>query len=309
MQPNQREIRNVAMLDLTGAQAASALDGVTRITHVAAILVPESLLPRLSSIPMDNVAATVPLRDGQRVRVMSGTITLSGEALANAGDQSDDALVIAGQLVVTSPISRIGFADLIVLGEVIAPSGSETALGAGLSRLSGDLVYYPYVEGAALRVVGSQTSSGDALANVNGQPTDILLVTGQLVVTSPIQRLGYQQITAVGHLVVPASTEQEVIGHMASLKGQLVTYTAPPRVFHGKDHFSAGFFELLGEPITLVLEGRFSFDDDVAPELLRRSLGGIVLNGKIRAPRKLLPMLQVLCIAREGKIESLDVPE
>ena len=42
------EIRNVALLDLTGAQADSALDGVTRISHVSAILVPESLLPKLS---------------------------------------------------------------------------------------------------------------------------------------------------------------------------------------------------------------------------------------------------------------------
>jgi hypothetical protein len=308
MQPT-REIRNVALLDLTGAQSAAALDGVTRISNVAAILVPESLLARLSSIPMDHIAATVPLRDGQRVRVMSGQIALSGEALASAGDQPQDALVIAGQLIVTSPITRIGFADLIVLGEIIAPSGSETALGAGISRLSGDVVYYPYVEGAALRLVGNQTSSGDALANLGGQPTDILFATGQLVVTSPIERFGYQQVMALGHLVLPASTQPEIVGRMSSLKGQLVTYSAQPRVFHGKDHFSAGLFALFEEPITLVLDGSFSFDDDVSPELLRRAVAGIVLNGKIRAPRTLMPMLQLLSIAREGKIESLDVPE
>lgn len=308
MQPS-REIRNVALLDLSGAQADSALEGVTRISNVAAILVPERLLPKLSSIPMHNVAATVPLRDGQRVRVMSGQITLSGEALANAGDQSPDALVIAGQLVVTSPISNIGYADLIVLGEVIAPSGSETALGAGLSRLSGEIVYYPYVEGGTVRIVGSQTSTGDALANPNGQPTDVLLATGQLVVTSPIQRLGYQHAMAVGHVVVPASTDPDVLGRLSSLSGQLVPYTAPPRVFSGKDHFSAGLFELFEQPITLVLDGSFSFDDDVSPELLRRAVGAIVLKGKIRAPRTLVPMLQLLCVARDGKIESLDVPE
>ena len=56
-----REIHNVALLDLTGANSAAALDGVTRISRVSAILVPESLLPRLSSIPMDRVAATVPV--------------------------------------------------------------------------------------------------------------------------------------------------------------------------------------------------------------------------------------------------------
>src|SRR5262249_16431714 len=140
------------------------------------------------------------------------------------------------------------------------------------------------------------------------QTTDILL-GGQLVVNSPIERLGYQQVMAVGHLVVPAATQPEILGRMASLKGQRVEYTAPPRVFHGKDHFSAGFFALFEEPIPLVLDGSFSFDDDVTPEALRRAVAGIVLSGKIRAPRALLPMLQLLSIAREGKIEPLDVPE
>jgi hypothetical protein len=80
-------------------------------------------------------------------------------------------------------------------------------------------------------------------------------------------------------------------------------------VFDGKDHFSAGLFELFEAPITLVLDGSYSFDDDVTPELLRRCVAAIVLDGKIRAPRRLVPMLQMLCIARDGKIESLDAPE
>ncbi|MBV8715148.1 MAG: hypothetical protein JOZ65_08775, partial [Chloroflexi bacterium] len=88
MQPTERrEIHNVALLDLTGANSATALDGVTRISRVSAILVPESLLPRLSSIPMERVAATVPVRDGQRTRVMSGQIILSGDALASPGQE------------------------------------------------------------------------------------------------------------------------------------------------------------------------------------------------------------------------------
>ena len=47
--------------------------------------------------------------------------------------------------------------------------------------------------------------------------------------------------------------------------GEIVRYTAPPRVFEGKDTFYGAFFELLDEPVTLVLRGKFVFDDDVGP--------------------------------------------
>jgi hypothetical protein len=302
-----REIRDVALLDLTGADSAAALEGVTRVSNVATILVPEALLSRLSSIPMERVAATVPVRDGQRTRVMAGQIVLSGEALAGPDESHrDDMLVIAGQLILSSPVKKVGYADLVVLGQVIAPTGSETALGAGLNRLSGQVLYYPYADGATVRTVTSSMISGEALANSGGQPTDILLATNQLVVTSPIQRLGYQHVIAVGHLVVPSATSAELLPRLVPVGGQLVTTSGPVRVFERKDHFSAGLFELFDEPITLVLDGSFSFDEDVAPDLLRRSVSAIVLDGKISAPRRLVPMLQLLCIARDGKIESFD---
>jgi hypothetical protein len=307
--PDGREIRNVALLDLTGAQAATALDGVTRIANVSAILVPESLLPKLSSIPLEYVAATIPVADNRRVRVMSGQVMLSGEALAGTGNQAEDMLVIAGQLIITSPVSSVGYQDLVVLGQAVAPMGSETALGAAITRLSGQILYYPYIAGATTRLMSGSTISGEALANPSGAPTDVLLATGQLVVTSAITAIGFQQVVALGHVVVPRDTSLDVMGKISSIAGQSVTYSAPPRVFDGKDHFSAGFFELFETPITLVLDGSFSFDQDVSPQLLRKSVAGIVLDGKIRAPRHLVPMLQVLCIARDGKIESFDESE
>jgi hypothetical protein len=302
-----REINHVALLDLTGAQAAHALEGVTRIKHVSAILVPESLLPRLTSIPMEHVAATVPVRDGQRARVMSGQIILSGEALGNPGDeQSQDMLVIAGQLIVTSPVSKVGYRDVVVLGQVLAPRGSEAALGAGLTRMSGQVAYYPYTDGATVRTISASGISGPALINAGGQPTDMLLATGSLVVTSPITELGYREVVAISHLVVPGATDTALLSRFASVTGQVLTWSAPPRLFDGKDHFTAGFFELFEEPITLVLDGKYTFDEDIPPELLRRAVAAIVLDGKISAPRRLVPMLQMLCIARDGRIGSFD---
>jgi hypothetical protein len=258
---------------------------------------------------MERVATTVPVADGQRARVMTGQILLSGEALAAAGDHGQDILIVAGQLVITSPVTSVGYNDVVVLGQAVAPMGSDAALGAALTRLSGQVVYYPHVEGAATRLMSGNTISGEALANTAGQPSDMLLATGQLVVTSPITTLGFQQLVTIGHLVLPPDVPADLLGRMQSVGGQVVSWSATPRVFDGKDHFSAGFFELFDQPITLVLDGSFSFDEDVAPPTLRRAVAAIVLDGKIRAPRQLVPMLQVLCIARDGKIESFDESE
>ena len=293
------------MLDLTGADASTALDGVTRISHVATILVPESLLPKLSSIPMDSVAATVPVPDRSRTKVWSGQITLSGEALAASDREKDELIVIAGQLILTSPVQHVGNVELVVMGQLIAPSGSETALGSAVRRVSGQVMYYPYVDGANVRVVYDSTLSGEALANVAGEPTDILLSLGNLVVTSPIERLGYKHVAAMGHVVVPRNTDAELLSRIIPLAGQVATYAAPPRVFDGRDHFTADFFELVDEPITLVLDGKFSFDKDISRELLLQKLAGVVFDGTISAPRHLVPVLQVRCIARDGKI-SID---
>jgi hypothetical protein len=109
-----REITRVALLDLTGANAEQALAGVTRIADVATILVSENLLARLSAIPMEHVATIVPVPSGGHVRVVTGQVLLSGEALAIPESDADEVLIVAGQLV--------------------APVGSETALGAGLTR-------------------------------------------------------------------------------------------------------------------------------------------------------------------------------
>jgi hypothetical protein len=303
-----REIHNVALLDLTGANSATALEGVSRISQVAAILVPESLVARLSSIPMDRVAATVPVPDGRPVRVLTGQITMSGEALAGQEAHAQDTLVVSGQLILTSPVGRVG-RDLIVLGQVVAPTGSETGLGTGLSRLTGEVAYYPYVDGARVVVMPGGAMGGDALANSFGQPTDILLVTGPLVLTSPPDSIGYQHVVALGSVLMPRGHEASVVSRIMPLGGRVIPYDAAPQIFEGKDRLSAGYFELLEAPITLIVPGKLWIEDDVSPELLRQKVSGLVLEGKLYAPRRLHPVLQVVSLVRQGKLLSLDEDE
>jgi hypothetical protein len=305
-EPTRHEIRNVALLDLTGAASGDLLERITRIRNVAAILVPESLMAKLMAVPMQNVAATVPIPDGKRVRVMSGQVMLSGEALAGGEDDADEYLVVAGQLVITSPVPHVGRKHIVAMGQVLAPVGSETGLGAALSRVGGQVMYYPYSPGANIRFLMGGRLSGAELANPNGGPNDVLLSVGQLVITGAVERVGYEHLVSIGQIVAPRESESVLTGRVTSLSSGVAYYTAPPRQFDGKDHFSAAFFELLDEPITLVLDGKFSFDDDVAPDLLKRKVSEIVLDGKIVAARRLVPMLQLLAVVRDGKITAFE---
>jgi len=304
-----REIRNVGMLDLTGLEAPDSLDGVVSITNVGVIIVPEPLLARLSRIPMRNVGTTIPVPPGARPRIFTGDSVLSGDALANPDGGPDDVLIVSGSLVITSPVTKVGYGQFIASGEVIAPEGSESALGAGLTRMSGDLSFYPYTAGASVRVrIGSQEMHGKDLANPSGQETDILLVVGTLAVTSPIERLGYQHLVTVGTLVVPPGSEDALAGRVTTLGGRVVYSQARLREFTGNDSFGRSFFEALDAPILLVVTGNCTLEEDVTPDVLKQKLAGIILTGNLVASRAAIGMAQALMLAKTGNVMTSDDP-
>lgn len=299
-----REITNVGVLDLSAMESPDALDRVRRITNVGVILAPRPLLQKLSTIPMVNVGTTIPIPAGAKLKAFTGTTVLSGDALANEGGDPNEVLLVTGSLAFTSPVHKVGYAESIVSGSVIAPEGSEAGLGAGLTRMTGSLSYYPYSEGAHVKVrTGFQRLSGADLANPMGAETDILLVLDTLVVTSPVERLGYQHVVVTGTLVAPPGSEAALAGRVTTLGGQIVYSTAKVRTYTGRDSFSRAFFEYLDEPVLLILTGRSTFEDDVTPDILKAKVGGIILTGRITAPRAVVPLIQVLTLAKTGRIE------
>ena len=166
------EINDVALLDLTPLRSAEELAGITRISDVAIILVPESLMAAAVGIPMDDVAMVVPVPDGVEVRVHTGSLVMGGEALAGPGVEHAT-LLVTGTLILTSPVHKVAYRQIIVMGLVLAPSGSESALGAGLTRVTGSVDYYPYAEGQEVRVsTGEVRADGELFANPTGGPDD-----------------------------------------------------------------------------------------------------------------------------------------
>jgi len=155
-------------------------------------------------------------------------------------------------------------------------------------------------------VRGGGAMGGEALANPAGQATDVLLVSGTLVLTSSVEKIGYAQVVVLGNVLVPRGAEANVTGHVHTQGGRVIVYDAPPRVFDGKHTLSAGYFELLDKPITLVIDGKCTIDDDVTSEHIRSKVAGLVLDGKLVAPRNVVPALQVVALALDGTIAASD---
>lgn len=294
-----RRIENLPLLDLSHITSAEDLAGIEEIRNVAAVVVPDSLSPALTGVRMRNVGAVVPVPTGARVRVHTGTVLLGGDALADPANE-DVVLFVTGSLVITSPVTKVTFREIVVTGTVLAPKGSESALGAGLTRVTGEVNYYRHAEGQEFRqLTGQVRISGESLANTGGSPDDVLLLAGQVIVTSPVESVGYQRIFYTGQLVLPRASEA-VLASVLSGSGQVAWYTGQPRFFLGKDVLSRGFFELVEEPIAIAVVGSLRIDDDVPAELLRAKVSEVTLVGELTAPRELLPVLQLLTTERYG---------
>jgi hypothetical protein len=215
-------ISNVGVLDLTGMKSTEELAGIRSISQVGVVLVPESLMSGLLALPMEKVGATVPVPTGENVKLVTGQMKTTGEALAGAG-REEDVLVVAGQLLVTTPVEHVGYGEIIVAGQVYAPEGSEGALTAGISRLTGQVFYY----------------------------------------------------------------------------------SGKPRFFVGSERFGRGFFEVLEGPMAMILVGDFAIERGVPAELLKEKVSQILLAGNLQAPQELLPLVQVLTVEKAGNLSAL----
>jgi hypothetical protein len=298
-------INDVAVLDLTPLTSAEDLAGITRLRDVAVVLVPERLMPAVVRIPMDDVAMVVPVPEGVEVRKHTGSLVMGGEALA-APDAQNAALVVMGTLILSSPVPKVTYRQVMVMGLVLAPQGSESALGAGLTRVTGTVDYYPYAQGQEVKVSTGQIQiDGDYLANAAGGPDDVLVVAGQLLVTGTVTKVGFRRVVVAGQLLAPRDSQPPLAPALV-VKGQLTWYSGQPRFFVGKERLGRSFFELLERPLSMALVGRFEIEPDVPPELLREKVREITLVGKLIAPRQLHGVLQLLTVEKSGVITVAD---
>ncbi|MGH7910984.1 MAG: hypothetical protein ACREOV_04640, partial [Candidatus Dormibacteraceae bacterium] len=240
---------------------------------------------------LEDVASVVTVPDGGQARVHTGVLVLDGDAFADQNNEGD-VLVVTGSLIAITPVRHVAFAGMVVTGTVLAPEGSEAALGAGMTRLTGSFNTFPYREGQRVEHrSGDLDLRGAALANRQGTPDDVLLVSGNLTMTGEVADIGYARLVVAGTLIAPA-TMQDALEPYLSAQSAL-WYVAPPKVFKGSQTISRAFFQLLEEPVTLVLIGAIEIDADVTLDDVRPNIAAVFSRGALRAPRDVLGLFQV----------------
>jgi hypothetical protein len=247
------------------------------------------------------VASTVYVPSGQHTRVHTGSLIVGGDGLG----AEDDVLVVVGLLVVTSPVTGPVPRRIHVVGSVLAPKGSEGALGPSLAGGSGGVSYYPYAEGQDIKVLSGQVRlSAAMLANAAGRPDDALIAAGQVTITGAIDAIGYRTVLIAGQLLAPAAS-RDVIEPAVQIQGQATWYEGTkPRIFNDDATFGPDFFRLLREPASLIVFGDLTLSEGVTETMLGEKLDALTVFGDVIAPAGLLGAVQVLATDVFGDIRA-----
>ena len=293
------------VVDFSHLTSPEELAAVSRIEGVGIVVVPESLAAAYTAIPSSGVDATIFVPAGANVRVHTGSLVVSGDGLGAA----EDVLVVIGVLVITSPVTGTVPQRVSVIGSVLAPRGSEPALGPVLAGCVGSVGYYRYADGQDIKVLTGQVKlSGAILANPAGQPDDILIAAGQVVVTGPVTAVGYAQVIVAGQLMAPEAS-QEMLEPRMQVQGQSVWYRGgEPRIIAEDTRVGPDFFRLLDHPVSLLVLGDLSIARGVTEAMVREKVADIALLGDMTAPAELVPVLQVLAVNALGGIRAHDGP-
>jgi hypothetical protein len=221
-------ISSIGLLDLTHVTSPDQLDQATDISSVGVILVRESVAARLGTIPMQKVGAIATVPDGAKLVRHAGTVRWTGEALGAAGHE-DEILVLAGVAIITTPVERIAYRSLIVVGVLLAPEGSEQALSA--ASVTGSVAYYP--AGAALRVVFGAERYGREFFDYLPEPVN-LVVMGDLVIEADVPvdtvREKVRNITLLGTVHAPANVVPLLQALTPEKLGEIRVLTDEPAV-------------------------------------------------------------------------------
>ena len=147
-----RVVSGEAVLDLSHFTEPDELAVFSRIEHVAVVIVPETLAAAYSAVPTAHVASTLYVPAGANIRLQTGSMVVGGDGLGAA----DDVLVVIGLLLISGPVTGPVPKRIHVIGTVLAPRGSEQALGQALAGGTGSVTYYPYAEGQEVKVLSGQ---------------------------------------------------------------------------------------------------------------------------------------------------------
>ncbi|MBL7255749.1 hypothetical protein [Paractinoplanes lichenicola] len=299
-------IEGQGVLDLSHLTSPEQLAAITRISGVGAVVLPEALAGAYAGISVSDVGATIYVPEGLKARVHVGPLVVGGDGIGAPGEM----LVVVGVLVVTGLVTGELPSRISVVGSVFAPRGSEAALGRVLGGGAGTVTYYRYQEGQSgphVKMLSGQVRlTGGALANHSGEPGDILIAAGQVIITGAVGAIGYGQIFVAGQVIAPEAAQGELETRM-DIQGQTIWYrSGDPRVLFDDIELGPDYFRLLDHPVSLISLGDLTIGPGVTADLLREHVTDIVVLGDVLAPAAAVPAVQVLATDIYGQIQVDD---
>jgi hypothetical protein len=204
-------------------------------------------------------------------------------------------------LYAKTPEDLAGIQSIEDVGCILIPEH----LGGVLARISmedvGTIVPVPQ-DGKVNLVAGQGRFTGEAIAQ--GDPETLLVIAGQAMITSVVEKVGFRGIFVAGQIFAPTGSEAALTTAMTTLMGQVFYYKAGARMFQGHDRIGRDFLELVDTPIAIVITGHLEIDDDVTLDLLKAKVSEIALYGHLEVPRALYALAQFLTVEKSGHIEA-----
>jgi len=155
-------------------------------------------------------------------------------------------------------------------------------------------------------MAGQVKLSSAMLANPAGQPEDILIAAGQVVVTGPVSAVNFAQVIVAGQFVAPQAS-RDLLEPRVQAHGQVAWYRGDEaRLIMDDIRLGPNFFRLLDHTVSLVVLADLVIEPGVTEAALREKVTDIVLFGDLTAPAELVPVLQVLAADAYGTIRADD---
>lgn len=218
----------------------------------------------------------------------------------------------------TGHVADVGLLDLRFAKQPEDLSGIESISDVGVVLVPEELawvltripvsdvgVVVPVPEGDNVNCMAGQIRlTGGSLEG--GAADSILVVVGQMFITSPVRSVGYKEIRVFGQVFAPRGSEVAIMAKLTQMNGQVFYLPENPRIVMGEQTIGAEFLELLPNPTAFVVMGNLTFESDVPRDLLREKVPEIVLMGEIVAPKALVPLLEVITVEKMGNISAVE---
>lgn len=200
----------------------------------------------------------------------------------------------AEQLQKTTRIEKVG--------TVLVPEDlMDSFMNISMEKV-GTIVPVPRDQKYKIRT-GQMELSPEMLAS--GDEDTRLILVGQGIMKKPVEKIGYCSLHLSGQFLFPRESQSVLEGSIDYTSGQLMYFKGSnPRIFTGDQKFSATFFEMIEEPMTMILVGTTTFAEDVTAELLQEKLEEIVMVGELVASEEVISVLQLLAEHCVGEMKT-----